>query len=60
MMNPKVIYQELLKQGLAPKDAAKLAQERTGMSVVTGRPIDRGLRQSPTGKYSNGQYGQKF
>ena len=60
MENPKAIYQQLLKQGLAPKDAAKQAQERTGMSVVTGRPFDRGLRQSPTGKYFNGQYGVKF
>jgi hypothetical protein len=39
MENVKAVYQAFLKEGKAPKDAAKLAQEKTGMSLVTGRPI---------------------
>ncbi len=33
-------YQNLLREGKAPKDAAKIAQAETGYSLVTGRPIN--------------------
>ena len=33
------LYKQLLSQGRTPKDAAREAQQRTGMSVVTGAPI---------------------
>lgn len=59
MDDPKSIYQELVKNGMHPRDAAKEAQERTGLSVVTGKPIDRKLRFTKT-KVFNGQYGAKF
>jgi hypothetical protein len=35
----QVIYKALLADGKTPKDAAKEAQKRTGMSVVTNAPI---------------------
>lgn len=38
-MNVKLLYQEYIRQGMPPKDAAKIAQQKTGMSVVTGKPI---------------------
>ena len=50
----KQIYQELLKQGKSPKDAAKEAQARTGVSVVSGRPINRQIYE--TGESYVGQY----
>lgn len=59
MEDPKNLYQQLVKTGMHPKDAAKEAQERTGRSVVTGQPINRQLG----GKFSHktgkviGQYG---
>lgn len=59
MQDPRKIYQELVKNGVHPKDAAKQAQEQTGLSVVTGQPINRQLG----GKFSKktgqviGQYG---
>ena len=34
--NVKELYQEHLSQGMTKKDAAKLAQEKTGRSAVTG------------------------
>lgn len=34
-----VIYKQLLAQGYSKKDAAKEAQARTGMSMVSGKPI---------------------
>lgn len=57
MDDPRKIYQELVAKGVHPKDAAKEAQERTGLSVVTGRPIKREPEFSKkTGKVI-GQYG---
>ena len=32
----KKLYEDHLKQGMSKKDAAKLAQEKTGQSAVTG------------------------
>lgn len=49
------MYMELVKKGFSPKDAAKEAQARTGMSVVSGRPIDRQLKFTKGATYS-GQY----
>lgn len=43
MTDIKKLYTELLKKGLTPKDAAKQAQSLTGLSAVTGKPIDRSL-----------------
>jgi hypothetical protein len=60
IQDPKKLYRELLAEGKAPKDAAKIAQERTGLSVVTGRPIDRSIHFSPTNKIYQGQYGKKI
>ena len=47
-MDVKKLYQENLAKGMPPKEAAKLAQESTGYSVVTGMPINRQLPGSPT------------
>ena len=55
-MDPRQIYQELVKQGKNPKDAAKEAQAKTGMSVVSGRPINRQLNFTKRTTYY-GQYG---
>jgi hypothetical protein len=33
------IYEQLVKKGWSKKDAAKQAQAKTGISVVTGKPI---------------------
>lgn len=43
MESVKAVYQQLLKEGKPPKEAAKEAQARTGFSVVTGAPIRRDL-----------------
>lgn len=42
-LHPQAVYRQLLAEGKAPKEAAKIAQERTGMSLVTGRPINKDL-----------------
>ena len=55
MDNPKAIYEDLVRRGASPKDAAKMAQERTGLSVVSGRPINRKLKFTKESTY-NGQY----
>ena len=34
-----ILYQQHVAEGLDPKDAAKLAQDKTGLSVVTGKPM---------------------
>lgn len=41
--NPQVIYQQLVTEGYPKKEAAKIAQQRTGVSLVTGRPINKDL-----------------
>jgi len=59
MEDVREMYNTLVKQGLAEKDAAKQVQARTGLSVVTGKPINKQLY----GKFSKktgqviGQYG---
>jgi len=55
----KRMHQSLVAQGLTAKDAAKQIQAKTGLSVVTGKPIDKQLYGSfskKTGKVI-GQYG---
>ena len=59
MSQVKKIFNELVAKGMTPKDAAKEIQQRTGMSAVTGKPINRQLYKSfskRTGKVV-GQYG---
>jgi len=48
-----VIYKKLILEGKPANEAAKIAQARTGISVVTGRPINR---QLPSKVEYNGQY----
>lgn len=50
------IYENLLKQGKTPKEAAKEAQERTGIALRSGRPINRSV--SFTSKGIN--YGNRY
>jgi hypothetical protein len=38
-----VEYRKLLLEGKPPKEAAKIAQERTGISLVSGKPIKSDL-----------------
>ena len=57
--NVRQMYDALVEQGLTEKDAAKQVQARTGLSAVTGKPINRELYQKfskKTGKVI-GQYG---
>ena len=49
------VYNTLLKRGYSKKDAAKEAQARTGMSAVTGKPINRQLSETKK-SYKYGQY----
>lgn len=35
----KSVFDQLVAKGMAPKEAAKLIQEKTGLSAVTGSPI---------------------
>jgi hypothetical protein len=50
----KAVYYRLLKEGKPPKEAAKMAQEETGMSAVTGKPIKNDIpyRVKYTGQYT--------
>ena len=55
----KKMYNALVAQGKPPKDAAKEIQQRTGLSVVTGKPINRqlyGKFSKKTGKVLMSQY----
>ena len=55
----KKMYQALVAQGKPPKDAAKEVQQRTGLSAVTGKPINKQLYDSfskKDGKVLMGQY----
>ncbi len=51
----KALYIKYLKDGKSKKEAAKLAQEKTGYSVVTGRPINQQLpyRREYAGQYKS-------
>ena len=55
----KKAYNALVAQGKTPKDAAKEVQQRTGLSAVTGRPINKQLYGSFSKKTGEviGQYG---
>jgi hypothetical protein len=51
------MYQALIKNGYTPKEAAKEAQARTGMSTVTGQPIkQRGPVHKTKRKWLYGEY----
>ena len=54
-MDVKQLYLDLIKQGKTPKDAAIEAQERTGISVVTGRPINKQLGETSKAYQDSGQ-----
>ena len=59
MEDVRQMYRTLVAQGLSEKDAAKQVQARTGLSAVTGKPINRqlyGKFSKKTGKVI-GQYG---
>ena len=49
------MYARLLKQGYGAKEAAKITQDRTGLSAVTGQPIQRRLKENRK-SYTFGQY----
>ena len=53
------IYLENLKT-MAPKDAAKDAQKRTGLALRTGLPPKRTRRTLKTTGSLNGQFPRKF
>ena len=55
----KKMHKALVKQGMTEKDAAKQIQARTGLSAVTGKPINRQLYGSFIKKSGKviGQYG---
>jgi hypothetical protein len=56
-MDVREVYLENLKNGMEPKDAAKLAQEQTGIALRSGRPFHRNHRSlNDIGKVK-GQYG---
>ena len=46
------LYAELLSKGMSQKDAAKIAQSKTGLALVTGRPP----KSKGHGAQSYGQY----
>ena len=53
----KALYEKHLASGLTPKDSAKLAQQETGHSAVTGQKIVKQVEFSATGKVGySGQY----
>ena len=55
--NVKELYEKYVNDGLSQKDAAKLAQQNTGVSVVTGRVITKKVEFSATGKAGySGEY----
>lgn len=37
------MYKHLLSTGYTKKDAAKIAQAKTGLALVTGKPPKRGI-----------------
>lgn len=51
MTDVKQMYDNLVKQGYSKKDAAKVAQAKTGYSLVTQQPI----KAKKTGR----QYGKQ-
>jgi len=59
MPDVKKAYEALVKTGMSEKDAAIQVQERTGYSVVTGKPIKQKQLQFTKGRIVYGQYGIK-
>ena len=58
-VNVKGLYEALVAQGYDKKAAAKEAQARTGVSVVTGRPFKpKSLKPKKYPTKFGGQYGQ--
>ena len=55
----KDIYNELLESGYNRKDAAKEAQARTGLSVVTGKPFKQKNYLKNLKNVYRGQYGKQ-
>jgi hypothetical protein len=49
------IYEDLVAKGMDQKNAAKVAQEKTGLSLVTGLPP----KSKGYGVNYNGQYNQR-
>ena len=49
-------YIENLNKGMSPKDSAKLAQEKTGLSLRTGLPFRRTHRSMADIGKVKGQY----
>ena len=43
MTDVKKMHKELMAKGLSAKDAAKQIQAKTGLSAVSGQPINRQL-----------------
>lgn len=50
----KQMYHDLISEGMDPKSAAKEAQARTGLSLVTGREITKKVEFTSKG---NTKYG---
>lgn len=56
-MGVRAVYQSLLDKGYSAKAAAKEAQQKTGYSVVTGKPIkQRGPKHKTKRKWVYGEY----
>ena len=55
-MDVRGVYQENLRNGMSQKDAAKLAQERTGLALRTGQPFRRNHRTLKDIGKVKGQY----
>jgi len=55
-MDIDALYKIYVAQGLTPKDAAKRAQEETGMSTVTGKPIKQKKVKFNTKGVQYGEY----
>lgn len=50
------IYERLVKAGTPSSEAAKIAQEKTGFALRSGRPIKKNLSFTSKGI----RYGEKF
>jgi len=52
----QIAYEELVQEGYTKKQAAKIAQKKTGLALVTGKPPKRGQynygKQSRSGQVS--------
>lgn len=59
MTDVKKLHKELMAKGYSAKDAAKQIQAKTGLSAVSGKPINRQLYGSFSKKNNKviGMYG---